>query len=585
MSSQHLNLVYTYRDDQRRISRRQADHNPAHSEQQKMKSSPPLPYIYSCLFIVCAIACCFLVLAAPAVARDDDAYPWVPFGPPGTAAPPGATIIAPQAFLDLLKQGALHLTTLRQGERDDERQEALDRLHETTVKRYLGQHPELTNLAQLLKNNPKPGDGIQPRGDGTWSMYLPAVERSVVTFGRSNKLNAIYNSVLFSADRTANLKLYALLYNSLPAGYLESLDGSPVTPVQLNDSTLSEIQGAIAALGRDWGAIVAHVTHPIPTLETSCRAEIGAGVDNLPLGDRAGNVDYCKAGAKGIYANFDFPNKNSNTCIKSQGNRGVCHTFAVTSATELQVSLKYDKKVNLSEQDLMEHYRLLWQPDLQHEPGDAFELASDVINNNYFQPYEDHWDFNPALYEYVKDGSLVNVCASYATNEPCSNTAPEAPLVCAVFTINRSNRVACAYKDAGIQGSPYQLSSANRFWNPADTEYSTELMVLNLAFNNSVVIQLDLSPAFQSAPGGYVPFDQADLDAPSAGGHVVHVIGFIGNDELHQKLPNSPPASGAGYFIIKNSWSNCAGDGGYYYLPWDYVKSRTVDGFSIGGVN
>jgi Papain family cysteine protease len=527
----------------------------------------------------------FLAFAAAAVAHDDDADDIVPYGPPGTAAPAGATIIAGQEFRDLLKKRALHLTTLRQGEREDERQEALDRLHETTVKQYLGQHPELTNLAQLLKNNPKPGDGIQPRGDGTWSMYLPAVERSVVTFGRSNKLNAIYNSVLFSADRTANLKLYALLYNSLPAGYLESLDGSLVTPVQLNDSTLSEIQGALGALGRDWGAIVAHVVHPIPTLETSCQAEIGAGIYSLSQGDRAGSLDYCTVGAKGIYANFDFPNKNSNTCVKSQGNRGVCHTFAVTSATELQVSLKYNKKVNLSEQDLMEHYRLLWQPDLQHEPGDAFELANDVINNNYFQPYEDHWDFNPALYEYVKNGALVNVCASYVTNEPCSNTAPEAPLVCAVFTINRSNRVACAYKDAGIQGSPYQLSSANRFWNPADTEYSTELMVLNLAFNNSVVIDMDLSPAFRSAPGGYVPFDPADQAAPAVGGHVVHVIGFVGNDDLRQKLPDAAPASGAGYFIIKNSWSNCAGDGGYYYVPWDYIKNRTMDAFSIGGVN
>jgi hypothetical protein len=527
----------------------------------------------------------FLAFAATAVAEDDDAYDMVPYGPPGTAAPTGATIITGQEFRDLLKRRALHITTLRQGEREDERQEALDRLHETTVKQYLGRHPELTSLAQLLNNNPKPGDGIRPRGDGTWSMDLPALERSVVTFGRSNKLNAIYNSVLFSADRTANLKLYALLYNGLPGGYLETLDRSVVTPLQLSNSTLSEIQGALAALGHDWGAIVAHVAHQPPTLETSCQAETGAGIYSLSQGDRAGSTDYCTVGAKGIYANFDFPNKSANTCVKSQGARGVCHTFAVTSATELQVSLKYNRKVNLSEQDLMEHYRLLWQPDLQHEPGDPFELANDVINNNYFQPYEDHWDFNPAFYEYVKNGALVNVCASYVTNEPCSNTAPEAPLVCAPITINRAHRVACAYKDAGIQGSPYQLNSANRFWNPSDTEYSTELMVLNLAFNNSVVIQMDLSPAFPSAPGGYVPFDPADQAAPSAGGHVVHVIGFVGNDDLREKLPNAVPASGAGYFIIKNSWSNCVGDGGYYYVPWDYIKNRTTDAFSIGGVN
>jgi C1A family cysteine protease len=534
----------------------------------------------------CLLAASFLVgFAAAAVAEDDDAYDIAPYGPPGTAAPAGATIIASQEFLALLQSRALHIATLRPGDREDERREALDRLHETTVKQYLGRHPELTSLAQLLNNNPKPGDGLQPRGDGTWSMYLPSVERSVVTFGRSSKLNAIYSSIVFSTDRTANLKLYTLLYNSLPGGYLETLDHSLVTPVQLSTSTLSEIQGVLAALGRDWGAIVAHVAHQPTTFETSCQAEIGAGIYSPAQGDRAGSTDYCKVGAKGIYANFDFPNKSANTCVKSQGARGVCHTFAVTSATELQVSLKYNKKVNLSEQDLMEHYRLLWQPDLQYEPGDSFELANDIINNNYFQPYEDQWDFNPAINEYVKNGALVNVCASYVTNEPCSNSAPEAPLVCALLRVRGSNRVSCAYKDAGIQGSPYQLSSANRFWDPAQTEYSTELMVLNLAFNNSVVVQMDLSPAFVSSPDGYVPFDPADQAAPSAGGHVVHVIGFVSNDDLRQKLPNAAPASGAGYFIIKNSWSNCAGDGGYYYVPWDYIKNRTTDAFGIGGVN
>ena len=548
-----------------------------------MKSSYRLPTFYSCLFIVFASACG--VLAAPAIAQDDvdeSASPWLPFGPPGTATPSGATLIAPQAFLDLLKQGVLHLTTLRQGEREDDGQEALNRFHETQIKRYLEQHPDLTNLAQLLKNNPRPADGIQPRGDGTWSMYVPAVQRSVVTFGRSNKLNAMYHSIVFAADRTANLNLYASLYNSLPGGYLESFDGSVVTPLQLSNSSLSDIQHALAALGQDRVAILSHVTHPLPNLELSCQGEIGAGIYNLSQGDRAGNVDYCTASPKGIYANFDFPNKSNNTCVKSQGARAVCHTFAVTSATELQVSLKYGNKVNLSEQDLMEHYRLLWQPALQQESGDSFELANDIIANNYFQPYEYQWDFNPALYEYVSKGFLVNSCASYVTNEPCSNSAPEAPLVCTSFA---PNRLSCAYQDAGIHGSPYQLSSVTRFWSLGDTENSTELMVLSLAFNNSVIIALDLSPAFQSAPGGYVPFDQTDLGAPSAGQHVVHVIGFIGNDELRQKLPNAPPASGGGYFIVKNSWSNCAGDGGYYYLPWDYVKYRTVDGFSIGGVN
>jgi C1A family cysteine protease len=111
------------------------------------------------------------------------------------------------------------------------------------------------------------------------------------------------------------------------------------------------------------------------------------------------------------------------------------------------------------------------------------------------------------------------------------------------------------------------------------------MMVLSLAFNSSVVLAFNETPGFQSAPNGFVPYTTADLNGVSPGQHEVHVIGFIGNTELHQKLPNAPTASGPGYFIIKNSWSTCLGDGGYYYMPWDYVKSQAVNAFSISGVN
>jgi hypothetical protein len=33
---------------------------------------------------------------------------------------------------------------------------------------------------------------------------------------------------------------------------------------------------------------------------------------------------------------------------------------------------------------------------------------------------------------------------------------------------------------------------------------------------------------------------------------------------------------GGGYFIIRNSWG-CSGDGGYFYVPADYVSSLFTD--------
>jgi C1A family cysteine protease len=535
---------------------------------------------YSCLQLL--TTCIFVTLAFTAAAQEDNKFEVEPYGPPGTALPSGATMIDKAQFLQLLNQGGLRLTTLHQGERDDERREERHRDLENLVKRYLREHPELTNLAQLVTNDPEPGPGIQPRGDGTWLLLLPSVERSVVTLGRAEKLNGIYNSILFSTDRAANLNLYTQVYNNLPGGYLESIDTPPPTPVQLANSNLSQIQASIAALGHDWQAIVGHVSHQFPIPALGCQAETGAGIFNLQQGDRAGNLDYCSPSAAGIYANFDFPNKSYNTCVKSQGSRGTCHSFAITSATELQISMKHNVKVNLSEQDLMEHYRLLWQPALQQESGDPLEEANDIITNNYFQPYEYNWDYNPALLEYVSKGALTNTCSDYVTGEPCSNTAPEAPQVCASF---RVRQLSCGYRDAQIPHGPYQISSVTSFWDPSDAEKSTEMTILSLAFNNSVVLSLSLSPGFQGAAGGYVPYTPADLAAPSVGSHIIHVIGFIGNDELLQKLPKAPPAAGAGYFIVKNSWSNCVGDGGYYYLPWNYVRDRVTNGFSITGVN
>jgi C1A family cysteine protease len=523
------------------------------------------------------------VVFAQNVGDDDDARRLKPYGPPGTAVPANATMIDNQQFLNLVQQGTISPTTLHPDDPGKDRQDRLDDLHEGAVKLYLRQHPELTNLAQLVASNPKSGNGLQARGDGTWSVFLPGLQSSIVTFGRSSNLNAIYNSIVFSGDRTANLALYTKLYNNLPGGYLESIDVSPVTPEQLVNASLVDIQRAISSLGRDWQAILPHVSIPLALTFTGCQGEIGAGSTNNPFqGDRALNQDACAPGSKGIYANFDFPNKSYNTCVKSQGGRGTCHTFAVTSATELQIALKYNQKVNLSEQDLMEHYRLLWQPALQQESGDGFELSTDIIATNYYQPYEDHWDYNPAINEYFKNGFLQNVCADYGSAEPCSNTAPEALIVCTRYT---SQIISCGYIDAGISGSQYQISSATRLWDPKDTENSTEMMVLSLAFNNSVVLALNLTPGFAPAAGGYVPYSAATLTAASAGGHVVHVIGFIGNNELLQKLPNATPGSGGGYFIVKNSWSTCSGDGGYYYVPWDYVKARALDAFSIGGVN
>ena len=67
----------------------------------------------------------------------------------------------------------------------------------------------------------------------------------------------------------------------------------------------------------------------------------------------------------------------------------------------------------------------------------------------------------------------------------------------------------------------------------------------------------------------------------SRGGHASTVIGFVDNARLPMGMP---AGSGGGYFIVKNSWGKCAGDGGYVHLPYDFVMTYAYS-LSTVGVN
>jgi C1A family cysteine protease len=63
------------------------------------------------------------------------------------------------------------------------------------------------------------------------------------------------------------------------------------------------------------------------------------------------------------------------------------------------------------------------------------------------------------------------------------------------------------------------------------------------------------------------------------------VVSFVSNQDLQAVMPNAPPGSGGGYFIVKNSWGSCFSDGGYIYLPWDYMKAEVGEAYGISGAN
>jgi hypothetical protein len=474
-----------------------------------------------------------------------------------------------------------------------------DAEHLRVILRFTKDKPQLrAHLLTLL--SPPQGDNVQPTGDGNFSVTVPLntpcipsdfgdnclpqpTQETVSTSGLSMKLSGIFRSVVFATDRRAQLALYTEAYNRLPEGFTVGDTVLP-TPSSLSHGNLTTIGNALTLIGNSWRSIIGNLPPPNTPPDTSdCDGEVGTTPQHPNYGDRTGNSSSCTPSSSGLFSSLpdtNFPARKYLTC----------HSFASTSAVEMMISQTHGVKTNLSEQDLMEHYRTLWSPGYEHESGDAYEELSGAINNNYFFAYENRWDYNPSYGRTfnANTGVYVNSCTYFPNTEPgCSESAPQAPGFCFGFAlfvpgIGPFPFPICSLHDAGVPESPYQPTSLTSFWNSNNTELSKEYMILNIAFNNAVILGFNVTDRFENGGnGGYVVWDATDVTT-NKGGHYVHVVGLATNDELPE---GAPQAVGGGYFIVKNSWNNCFGDAGYLYLDWDYVKAVGWQGFSVSSVN
>jgi len=316
----------------------------------------------------------------------------------------------------------------------------------------------------------------------------------------------------------------------------------------------------------------------------ACSAEIGASVvaDNVLFGDQTQSSGCTTPSPSGIVANFNFPSKSLLSCIKNQGNRGLCHVFAAISALEELIARDTGNYVNLSEQDFTEHEKLIWVPDFFHDDGDAYQDLTNAARFGYKFAYENQWDYNPSLSQPEPPNyEWVNSCNNYPLTEPgCSDSTPQATQYCTPgYTM-------CGFTPAVLPGanSPYMVNVVQNLYSlPQDlweiSPYSLFYTILSsLAFNNGVILGFKVTNAFQGAPGGYVPCCGFDL-LSSKGVHYVHVVGYVSNSDLasNPNTASQPPGAGGGYFIIKNSWGACTGDAGYYYMPVTYLELEATE--------
>jgi C1A family cysteine protease len=530
---------------------------------------------------------------------------------------------------------------------------------EAYVANYLRRNPELIDLAALVESKPNPNDPyVQRNPNGTYDVTTfnsqgsfslaagpPAAIGTVKNFGRRTKIRQLAGSIRSATDPALQLRNYTNLYNQLPASFLNGTNipvGAayirPIPPSQLQGAPLGTILDALDVLTAQWRIIVP-LFPPSPVISpVSCSAEVGVNAmasspeGEVNYGDETPLAGTCRAPeAYGLYANFDFVNKNAVSCVKDQGNRGTCGVFAATSAVEELITLNTASHdhVNLSEQDFWENLTLNWTKPPQYfedgyDAGDALSLA---LVNNYQFAYENQWDYNPSYSQPTTGYEYVNTCENYPYPllEPaCSDSSPQAVEFCTTSGSLRVER--CAFLNTTLPArSPYSIGPGS-FFAPDQANASSKSsvvgsitdiwiasgvppspcsgcppaygsgphpdvtvnsMILALVMNNTVILGFEETDGFGMYY--YTPCCDATLPCPTctpptaggdlttdAGGHNIHVIGYIDNSDISSLTPppGPGPAPGGGYFILKNSWGACTGDAGYFYMPADYVKKR-----------
>ena len=458
----------------------------------------------------------------------------------------------------------------------------------------------------------------------------------------ANSIQAASDPVQQLGLYTSFYSQYAALYDQYctasPVGVVTPCTNLPrpstlTTPAVLQNASLGELDAALHALG----SVAVNLGKLVPPILSSglasCSGDIGndsALTGNPNYGDQTRNTAACAVPYPfGILANFDWPNKDMLTCVKKQGSRGTCHIFAATSAVEEMVAIETGKHVNLSEQDFQEHEKLIWGPAPYGDSGDSRTDLGHAAAYGYTFAYEDQWDYNPSYgrTQPVKGELFVHSCDDYVKgklafaypypgSEPgCSDASSQAPEFCAfefsLFSPGSglpSATSVCGFAPAVLPGknSPYTSNGANSIWHFDDKTMSVGKMISSLMSNEAVILALVLTPEF-NGKDGYITYDPSDaIPCPSsgpcpnhAGSHSVHVVGYIDNTLLatnsatktilSAKAPHEGGATveqtnGGGYFIIKNSWDNCAGDAGYYYMPVAYLEARAIAVYVVPSV-
>ncbi|MFC4453528.1 C1 family peptidase [Deinococcus sonorensis] len=406
--------------------------------------------------------------------------------------------------------------------------------------------------------------------------------KSFLTLSLADQLRSAADAVRQEGDPTNALKLYRASFDATPAALRAGL----VPPQQLQGGDLQALQAAQHQLERalegkgtlDRARPEARDRGPqAPGTPTGPRRQ---GLFNPLAGNGSDGPGDCPHSNAGIYSNFWWPLKRFITPIRDQGGRGTCWAFASVAAVESRDMVVSDVTRNLSEQYFVNRWKV-FRDELYHD-GDVAEIALSFMVNfpgvKSIIPPEGYWSYNPS---WGRQSDFSHSCDNNTGDKrddyvgTCNNTTPQAPMVCTSGVFSYCASLVTTYTDDGHSGAGY--SHTTQVWKSGHDLPLGTLRAL-LSDGRAVLASFKVYRGFQQAGDDGFVTDYAKVTADGkkkGGGHAVLIVGFIDNATLSARLPNAPQASGGGYFIVKNSWG-CEADGGFSYVPVDYVKKFFV---------
>lgn len=446
-----------------------------------------------------------------------------------------------------------------------------ERDNDVALGKFAQAHPKGPALLPPLPREP----GIIANPDDTYTHTITLNNGRTVevrTMGRRWAKATVRRAIDVFPSRANQLSTYQMYYDALAlGGGGDRADLGLPDPVLVQKDTETYSAGKILELN---DRIAAQASQTPPSFSALphqigaplCTREEGVGNGS----DRVGSDDSdaaCAPQSNGLFAHYDWPSKGNLTCVKDQANRGTCVSFATTSALENLVSKTQNRFVNLSEQYLYQQAKLGLFRDDFNESLVGWSVLSSMVSGKWQIPFETSWEYNPSRSRVTNNSThlYTHSCDGYAGS--CSDSSHQMQVYCS----NNGTARYCGFLGEPAPAQGFALSSTSELWNLLSPSGSVAKIAAAVNLGQPVILGFSVTPSWDGVPsGGFVNYKSGESNR---GGHAVHVVGAIDNATLARIMPSAPAGSGGGYLIIKNSWSSCWSDGGFVYVPYDFVSS------------